>query len=692
MRVFSNRLRPFHLSPLPLERLPRAAAGAPERPAAQSVDRRKPGPAAITAALRTYRDLFAGFFDGAVAPAHAPVPDDPKVRTDNLKASALFIDASIAGACEVRAGDWTAGERPDHAYAFVVGVAFAREPAKGAPGAAWIRGTQADRADLRAAEIAGVLAGYIRGLGFSARAHVADYTQVDLPRLAQRAGVAYARGGRLRAPFLGPLRVAVVTTDYALEPDLPLTDRIPLRDALAHALANLWERRRPQHLGRYPMEKLRHADEPTTLVLHDEIKRVPKRANFFKRAAAGDLGEKLMPLYKIFASKHPYALAMRPFANAMVALQGTREPLERTDFGGDVSDPQRNADAIKALGFYLGADFVGICRAEPWMYYASDEFTGEPIEAYHPYAVAMLIDQGYETMEGASGDDWISGSQSQRAYMRGAEIAGVMAAHLRAMGFSTRVHSNAHSEVVHNGPILMAGLGEVSRIGDTILNPFIGPRSKSIVFTTDFPMAIDRPVDFGLQDFCDQCNKCARECPPNAITFGPKVMFNGYEIWKPDVEKCTRYRVSNPKGSACGRCMKMCPWNTEGLLSHRAATWLAINVPAVRKHLVTLDDKLGHGSRNPVKRWWFDIEVVDGVPMAPRNGTNERELNLANAARAASQKIAIYPPELQPPPGMILSQPFPVDREAGLAANRTAETPAAARLRATSRVDEKPGM
>ena len=31
-------------------------------------------------------------------------------------------------------------------------------------------------------------------------------------------------------------------------------------------------------------------------------------------------------------------------------------------------------------------------------------------------------------MSGASGDDWISASQSMRAYMRGAEIAGVMAA------------------------------------------------------------------------------------------------------------------------------------------------------------------------------------------------------------------------------------------------------------------------
>ena len=47
------------------------------------------------------------------------------------------------------------------------------------------------------------------------------------------------------------------------------------------------------------------------------------------------------------------------------------------------------------------------------------------IKPYHRYAVVMLIDQGYDTMEGASGDDWISGSQSMRAYLRGAVIAGI---------------------------------------------------------------------------------------------------------------------------------------------------------------------------------------------------------------------------------------------------------------------------
>ncbi|MCW5808937.1 MAG: exonuclease subunit SbcD, partial [Deltaproteobacteria bacterium] len=179
-----------------------------------------------------------------------------------------------------------------------------------------------------------------------------------------------------------------------------------------------------------------------------EIVRVPKRGDFFKRAQSGDLGEKAKQERNRFPMKHPYALGMRPLIFDMVPLQGTRHKMQSTGIGGDLSDPQANADAIKALGYYLGADFVGICRAEPWMYYSHDEIEGKPLDAYHDYAVVMLIDQGFETMEGASGDDWISASQSMRAYMRGAEIAGVMAAHCRRMGFSSRSHTNAHSEVI----------------------------------------------------------------------------------------------------------------------------------------------------------------------------------------------------------------------------------------------------
>lgn len=691
-RLFSNRDRSFDLGVLPTELLARADVE-PVAGVRQPEDAAQPGADAVLGALPEYRALFDQHLDGAIAPGRAPVPDDLVTRARNLKASAYFLEVTLAGICELQPQDWLQSEHPSHTHAVVLLMEFSREPRPGEPGAEWIRGTNAERTDLRCAEVAVVMAGYIRALGWSARGHVAGETQVDLSALAQRAGVAKAVTGELAMPFSRRgFRIGVITTDYPLATDLPIAPHASLDWPDAETYMGAPGTRpgfeddelakRPVHMGRYAMERIRRVDEPTTLVLREEITRVPKRADLFTRALAGDLGEKAKTERTRFAVKHPLALAMTPLIRALVPMQGTREPLQPTGVGGDLSDPQRNADAIKALAHVMGADLVGICEAEPWMYYSHDEVEGKPIEPYHRYAVVMLMDQGFETMEGASGDDWISGAQSMRAYLRGATMAGVMAAHVRRMGYSARAHSNAHSELLHLPAVLMAGLGELSRIGELILNPFIGPRSKSVLFTTDLPLAVDKPIDFGLQAMCNLCMKCARECPCNAIPFGPKVMFNGYEIWKPDVEKCGKYRLTNMKGSACGRCMKTCPYNREDLVESERLLWLSIDVPASRRQLIAHDDSSGGGQRNTVKRWWFDLEIVDGKAVVPAGGANERDLDPTRTDKLAKvQKLAFYPPALQPPGGTTLQTLVPIDRPAGLAAYAAAESPLAARRR-----------
>ncbi len=691
-RLFSNRNRPFDLGVLPTELLARSA-DAPILPATQPHDADAAGPDSIAASVAEYHRFVAQFLDGAPAAARAPLPDDLLTRSRNLKASAYFLDATLAGVCATTTSDWSVDEHPAHTHAFVFLVEFGREPRPGEPGADWIGGTNAARTDLRCAEVAVVMAGYIRALGWSARGHVAGDTQIDLATLAQRAGVAKAVDGVLAMPMsTRGFRIGVVTTDCPLAVDLPIAADASLDwpDSAAY-VGTMGTRpgfedaelaRRPLHLGRYPMERIRRVDQPTTLVLRDEITRVPKRADLFTRALAGDLGARPQKERTRFAVKHPLAWAMTPLIRNMVAMQGTREPLAPTGLGGDLSDAQRNSDHVKALGYFLGADLVGICEAEPWMYYSHDETDGRAIAPYHRYAVVMLIDQGFETMEGGSGDDWISGAQSMRAYMRGALMAGLMASHLRRAGYSSRAQSNAHSEILHLPAVLMAGLGELSRIGELILNPFIGPRSKSVLMTTDLPLVADRPIDFGLQATCSQCMKCARECPCNAIPFGPKVMFNGYEIWKPDVEKCGKYRLTNMKGSACGRCMKTCPYNREDLVESERLLWLSIDEPSSRRQLIDHDDRSGGGQRNAVKRWWFDLEIIDGVAVRPPAGVNERDLDVERGDKlAAGQKLAFFPPQLQPSGGTTLQAVVPLDRQAGLAAYAAAESPQAARRR-----------
>ncbi|NNC91858.1 MAG: 4Fe-4S dicluster domain-containing protein, partial [Acidimicrobiia bacterium] len=610
-------------------------------------------------AYATYEAIYDRCRRGEVAPP-APVPTSPAEVSANLKAGLYFLNADVVGCGVVSPAAWTGQPHP-HRFSVVIVVAHTRDRGADQPGEQWISGTRQRNADLRAAELATISASYIRKLGFDAIAHTPTATDLDLEAVALQAGVVEVRRGRLRVPYLpGGFALAAVSTDIELAPDAPLARRGPLsqlrttlspgwlfgRHGTRARIARLNGDHRPVHMGRYPMEKIKRVEEATTLILADEVPRVPKRAAWFERAGRGDLGKKFQNDRKVFAYKTPQAQSYGEQIRAMV-------PHQDGPVAGDVAagthDPGANSNALKALAYHLGGDMVGVCEAPGYAWFSHRE-DGTAIEPYHRNAVVILLDQGYETMEGASGDDWVSGAQSMRAYMRGAQITGIMAEHIRSLGWSARSQTNMDSDVLHIPLVLAAGLGEMSRIGELVLNPFVGPRFKSVVLTTDMPISADRPIDFGLQDFCGKCTKCARECPCGAISFGEKVMFNGYEIWKPDVEKCTKYRLGNLKGSACGRCMKTCPYNIEGVLAERIFLWSAIKLPFTRRWIATLDDRVGNGSINKVKKWWWDLEWKDGRTIEPAKGTNARELDMNGGRIADKQKIAIYPAAANPAP------------------------------------------
>ncbi|MDP6690967.1 MAG: reductive dehalogenase domain-containing protein, partial [Alphaproteobacteria bacterium] len=582
-----------------------------------------PADGPLARSLRSYLDIFIETAMKQPAAARAPVPDDPHRRMVDVKGYGYFMNADQIGICQIPDNAWTSdGEALDHPFAVVLLLAHGRVPEADNPARAWIAPALAEAADARIGGIAVCLSGHIQQMGFPAAAHVVGSGSLDPDRLAVLAGLAVRDGETLRNPFIkgikGGFSIAVVSTTYELALDRPLAKTALDAPGLGYWLGQNGatsgrERNRraarATHLGAYPMETVKRVDRPTTLILDDEVPRISKRAAFFERAARGDLGQKALRERNRFAFKQPHTAGMMASMRAMVPIQGGETATDgRPD---DYGDPAANARALKSLSHLLGADLTGICEIPDYAWFSHGS-KGEEIAPYHKYAVVMLIDQEFETMEGASGDDWISGSQSMRAYLRGAEIAGVMADTLRQLGFPARSQTNVDSDLPHIPLVLWAGLGELSRIGELVLNPFVGPRSKSVVMTTDMPLEVDKPVDFGLQYFCEHCYKCARECPCDAISWGDKIMFNGYETWKPDAERCARYRLTNAKGSACGRCMKTCPLNkvvtADGPLLERLASWCGINArwlkPLLVPIAVRLDDYLGKGRRNPAKKWW----------------------------------------------------------------------------------------
>ena len=126
------------------------------------------------------------------------------------------------------------------------------------------------------------------------------------------------------------------------------------------------------------MEKIKHTDTPTTLINAEDIVRQPKRAEFFSRGAFGDLGAsaKRESIGGRFVEKEPIGATMSVVVAEGVPLQ-FGEPAVNKATNSD--NPVTNAERIRALCHFLGADIVGFTPAYEHTWYSHD-VDGTPIE------------------------------------------------------------------------------------------------------------------------------------------------------------------------------------------------------------------------------------------------------------------------------------------------------------------------
>ncbi len=366
MIFFSNKARPYHLGPYPLERIARdPALLAPEI----SLPRSATPPAAKSTAqgfgvaIEKYHQIFHGLRDNAPVSAKAPVPDDLERRMIDIKGSGYFLNASQIGICETTNSCWLADSTAlEHSHAIVVLVEHSRTPENGSLANSWVGDVIEETAEFRAYEIAISIANHIQQMGFEAQAHDSRHGAVDLERLTVMSGLGVRTDGGIVNPYVDErYSVCAVTTDYELATDQPLSPQ-PAAKArnfaywlgIGGATSGLerWRQNsRATHLSKFAMETVDRVDKPTTLIIDDEVPRVPKRASFFDRAIHGDLGAKTQVERTRFAFKHPLATAMVKQIGAMVPHQDG--PVADSPHAS-CRDAEQNTRALKSVSYFLG--------------------------------------------------------------------------------------------------------------------------------------------------------------------------------------------------------------------------------------------------------------------------------------------------------------------------------------------------
>jgi formate hydrogenlyase subunit 6/NADH:ubiquinone oxidoreductase subunit I len=357
-------------------------------------------------------------------------------------------------------------------------------------------------------------------------------------------------------------------------------------------------------LGPFPMHRLKRVERPTSLVTA-RIQRVDGREGALGKAARGDYGPAVEKAASIFLPlKYPISAAQYDVVQHFSSIReeevaATRAPIPE--------DPQVLSRHIKRLGYFLKADIVGICRLPKSAVY-THERNGNPVNIDYQNAIVLVVSKEYETVDASSGFDWIGDSLSFQAYLRLAVMAEVIASYIKKLGYPALPQSVAGGYQVLIPPLLLwAGIGEVSRAG-IILNPFLGLGFKAAAVLTDMPLVPDMPVDFGLQDFCQHCQVCAEICPSKAISTGDKVMYNGYETWKLNEQRCASYSVSNKEGTICNLCVKVCPWTRLLTWKQNLFRWAVGRSSLTRKLALRSSKRIIRSKPRQDKKWWFDLQ------------------------------------------------------------------------------------
>ncbi|MFQ6099814.1 MAG: reductive dehalogenase [Anaerolineae bacterium] len=268
---------------------------------------------------------------------------------------------------------------------------------------------------------------------------------------------------------------------------------------------------------------------------------------------------------------------------------------------------ERAARKVKALARFLGADLVKIGPLrQKWVYTHVGRSRGNeegykrwgtPVDlSHHTNAIAMGFQMDYHLIQTAP--DFPTLLATAKGYAIGAWVSIQLAEYIRMLGYSARAHHLNNYQVIAVPVAVDCGLGELSRAGYLMTREF-GLALRLAIVTTDMPLVHDKPVDLGVQSFCEYCKICAEECPSGAIPKRDKVVFNGIKRWKLDEQKC--YRYWHAVGTDCSICMASCPWTKPRNWFHKAMSVLA-TVKGPHQALMTQADKLFYGKFKGVPR------------------------------------------------------------------------------------------
>ncbi|GAL04032.1 tetrachloroethene reductive dehalogenase PceA [Photobacterium aphoticum] len=290
--------------------------------------------------------------------------------------------------------------------------------------------------------------------------------------------------------------------------------------------------------------------------------------------------------------------------------------------------PEDASQHIKRAACLFGADRVGITHNDPrWNYspifdpVTSTTYTWEDDFPFKPKTVIVLaFEMDYEAIRTAPSA--VSAASVNNEYTEMSLVAGQLADFIRRLGYQAVASGNDLGNNVAYS--IAAGLGEGARNG-TLIVPNFGSRVRTAKVYTDLDFVeYDKARSFGIMEFCENCKRCAEQCPSNAISMDDKPSMaptypgsesidiawhgqKGVRKFYNDAKKCFKYWGDN--GIGCVICIKACPWNKPDFWHHRLIDASnTVTTGFVHKMMTEADILFGYGNMEvdkAVDKFWL---------------------------------------------------------------------------------------
>ena len=275
----------------------------------------------------------------------------------------------------------------------------------------------------------------------------------------------------------------------------------------------------------------------------------------------------------------------------------------------EVDDPEAMAREVKKAAKLFGADLVGITfYDERWVYshsYSRQTDREVPMDLGEDLTSVIVVCHEMDHDLLRTVPSALSGTATGVGYSMDVVTLLALGQFIRNLGY--RAYASMNDTASSIPYAIKAGLGEYGRHG-LLIAPGMGPRLRIGKIFTDLPLAHDRPIRFGVEEFCEVCRKCSDACPPTAIATGEpsEEVYNesnveGIEKWTTDAEKCFGFWATQM--TDCSICIRVCPYNRD---YPRWVNRLRFRLMGtfLRRPMLWLDDLLSGGSRKAPKWWW----------------------------------------------------------------------------------------